>query len=44
MNPYYKKYIDVSLDGKYYVANVLILGICEQFLPLQSWFVQKLDT
>ena len=29
LNPNYKKYIGVSLDGKYYVANVLIFGICD---------------
>ena len=29
LNPNFKKYIGVSLDGRYYVANVLILGICD---------------
>ena len=29
LNPKNEKYISVSLDGKYYVANVLILGICD---------------
>ena len=27
LNPNHKKFIEVSLDGKYYVANVLIFGI-----------------
>ena len=29
LNPLHRKYIGVSLDGKYYVANVLILGITD---------------
>ena len=29
LNSSHKKYIRVSLDNKYYVANVLILGICD---------------
>ena len=29
LNPNHKKFIGVSLDGKYYVTNVLILGICD---------------
>ena len=29
LNPNHKKFIGVSLDGKYYIANVLILGICD---------------
>ena len=29
LNPSHRKYIGISLDGKYYVANVLILGICD---------------
>ena len=29
LNPEHRKYIGISLDGKYYVANVLILGICD---------------
>lgn len=29
LNPAHRKYFGISLDGKYYIANVLILGICE---------------
>ena len=29
LNPNHKEYIGVSLDGRYYVPNVLILGICD---------------
>ena len=29
LKPCHRKYIGISLDGKYYVANVLILGICD---------------
>ena len=29
LNSNHKKYVRVSLDGRYYVANVLILGICD---------------
>merc|ERR1712112_445934 len=29
LSPFHRKYIGISLDGKYYVANVLILGISD---------------
>ena len=29
LNKNHRKYVGVSLDGRYYVANVLILGICD---------------
>ena len=29
LNPNHRNYIGVSLDGKFYIANVLILGICD---------------
>merc|ERR1712112_243248 len=29
LNENHRKYVGVSLDAKYYVANVLILGICD---------------
>ena len=29
LNENHRKYVGVSLDGHYYVANVLILGICD---------------
>ena len=29
LNSNHKKYVRVSLDRRYYVANVLILGICD---------------
>ena len=29
LNKNHRKYVGVSLDGKFYVANVLILGICD---------------
>ena len=29
LNSYHKKYVGVSLDGRYYVPKVLILGICD---------------
>ena len=29
LNPNHRQYIGVSLDGKSYVANVIILGICD---------------
>ena len=29
LNPTFKKYIGVSLDGRFYVVNILILGICD---------------
>ena len=29
LNENHRKYVGVSLDGKFYVANVLILGICD---------------
>ena len=40
LNPNHKRYISVSLDGKYYVANVLILGICDAVLPSENWLAQ----
>ena len=29
LNKNHKNYVGVSLDGRYYIANVLILGICD---------------
>ena len=29
LNENHRKYVGVSLDGRFYVANVLILGICD---------------
>ena len=29
LNKNHRNYVGVSLDGRYYVANVLILGICD---------------
>ena len=29
LNKNHRKYVGVSLDGRYYIANVLILGICD---------------
>ena len=29
LNKNHRKYVGVSLDGKFYIANVLILGICD---------------
>ena len=29
LNKNHRKYVRVSLDGRYYVTNVLILGICD---------------
>ena len=29
LNKNHRNYVGVSLDGKFYVANVLILGICD---------------
>ena len=34
LNPNHKKYVGVSLDVRYYVANVLILGICDAVFAL----------
>ena len=40
----HRDYFGVSIDGRYYVANVLILGSVMQFLHLRNLFVQLLDT
>ena len=29
LNPKYRKYIGISLDNRFYVANVLILGVSD---------------
>lgn len=36
LNPFHKKYIGVSLDGKYYIANVLIWAFVMLFLLSQN--------
>ena len=38
LNPNHRQYIGVSLDDKYYVTNVLILGIYDAFFAFTKLF------
>ena len=40
LNKNHRNYVGVSLDGRYYVANVLILGICDAVLHSQNLSIQ----
>ena len=42
LNENHRKYVGVSLDGHYYVANVLILGICDAVFTFTKLSVQLL--